>query len=110
MSLRLSSLVALALVLAPSLALAEPEAPPAEGSCARAVLMNYVIRSRDGQRTQEVPIWQLPGNQAFFFVSGMTIDAAGAPNAYHPDNIGLDDLANAGSPAHWDGIMTDRQG
>lgn len=28
----------------------------------------------------------------------MKIDADGAPNAYHPDNIGLDYLANAGYP------------
>jgi len=28
----------------------------------------------------------------------MSIDADGAPNAYHPDNIGLDDLKNAGYP------------
>ena len=33
-----------------------------------------------------------------------------SPNAYHPDNIGLDDLSNAGEPGHWDGIMTDGSG
>ena len=82
----------------------------AASDCARTVPFTYVSTSRDGQRSRETPIWQLPGSQAFFFVSGMTIDADGAPNAYHPDNIGLDDLANAGSPEHWDGIMTDRDG
>ena len=39
-----------------------------------------------------------PATSAFFYESGMTIDADGAPNAYHPDNTGLDDLANAGTP------------
>ena len=78
--------------------------------CSRTMLLNFVSTSRDGRRTRETSIWQLPGSQAFFFVRGMTIDADGAPNAYHPDNIGLDDLANAGSPEHWDGIMTDREG
>lgn len=79
-------------------------------NCARSVLFNFTITSRDGQRTHDVPIWQADGSQAFFFLSGMTIDADGAPNAYHPDNIGLDDLINAGTPEHWDGIMTDGQG
>jgi Fungal chitosanase of glycosyl hydrolase group 75 len=82
----------------------------ASNSCARSMLLNFVRTSRDGLRTRETPIWQLPGSQAFFFVGGMTIDADGAPNAYHPDNIGLDDLSNAGTPDHWDGIMTDREG
>jgi hypothetical protein len=79
-------------------------------SCAtaRSTLLNFVVWSRDRRRSREVPIWQLPDSQAFFFVSGMTIDADGAPNAYGPDDTGLDDLANAGVPAHWDGIITDR--
>jgi hypothetical protein len=81
-------------------------------SCAsaRSTLLNFVVWSRDRQRSHEVPIWQLPGSQAFFFVSGMTVDADGAPNAYDPDDTGLDELANAGVPTHWDGIITDRDG
>jgi hypothetical protein len=79
-------------------------------SCVRSLLFNFPVIGRSGGDVQEVPIWQAPGNQAFFFVSGMTIDADGAPNAYHPDNIGLDDVANAGVPGHWDGIITDRTG
>jgi hypothetical protein len=58
----------------------------------------------------EVPLWQLPDSQALFFVSGMTIDADGAPNAYNPEDTGLDELANAGAPAHWSGIITDGDG
>jgi hypothetical protein len=80
------------------------------GSCARSVLLNFPVFARDGQVAENVPIWQAPGSDAFFFVSGMTIDADGAPNAYHPDNSGLDDIANAGAPGHWDGIITDRSG
>jgi hypothetical protein len=79
-------------------------------TCARSVLFNFPVARGNGEDAQEVPIWQAPGNQAFFFVSGMTIDADGAPNAYHPDNTGLDDLANAGVPGHWDGIITDGSG
>jgi len=81
-------------------------------SCARTrrKLLNFVRWDRDRQVVDEVPIWQLPDSSAFFFISGMTIDADGAPNAYHPDDTGLDELANAGSPSHWDGIVTDRHG
>lgn len=82
----------------------------AGANCARTVPFTFTSVSRDGQRTHETPIWQAPGSDAFFFLSGMTIDADGAPNAYHPDNIGLDDLINAGTPEHWDGIMTNGEG
>ena len=95
-------------------------AGPATGStqyqsvnrCARPrhKLLNFVKWDRDRQVADDVPIWQLPDSNAFFFVSGMMIDADGAPNAYHPDDTGLDELANAGSASHWDGIVTDRHG
>ncbi|MGD0907308.1 MAG: glycoside hydrolase family 75 protein [Candidatus Acidiferrales bacterium] len=60
--------------------------------------------SHDGEEVRDIQIWHLPGNEAFFFEAGMTIDADGAPNAYHPDNTGLDDLANAGAPGSWEGL------
>ena len=73
-------------------------------------MLDLLDRSRSWQPFHEVPVWQLPDGQAFYFVSRMTIDADGAPNAYHPDDAGLDELANAGVPGHWDGIVTDRYG
>ena len=73
------------------------------------MLPEIVAWNRDGQRFH-VPVWQLPDDHVFFFISGMAIDADGAPNAYHPDNNGLDDLTNAGRPGHWNGIITDREG
>jgi glycosyl hydrolase group 75 (putative chitosanase) len=73
-------------------------------------LLDIVSRGRDNRHPREVPVWQLPDSREFFFVSGMTIDADGAPNAYNPDDTGLDALANAGAPGHWDGIITDRSG
>jgi hypothetical protein len=91
----------------------EPSAFAARANnCAsqRSMLVNFVVRGRDRLRVRDVPIWQLPGSQAFFFVSGMTIDADGAPDAYGPDDTGLDELANAGGPTHWDGIIADRDG
>ena len=88
--------------------------PPGEvvNKCASMDSMptNILAWHRDHKYPQEVPIWRFTDDEAFFFVAGMTIDADGAPNAYHPDDIGLDELANAGSPAHWDGIITDREG
>lgn len=76
----------------------------------RETLQDFVVRGRRKQSPHEVPIWQLPGSEAFFFVSGMTVDADGAPNAYHPDDTGLDTLSNAGTPGHWNGIVTDQAG
>jgi hypothetical protein len=73
-------------------------------------LLDIVSRDRDTRHLRKVALWQLPDGQDFFFVSGMTIDADGAPNAYNPDDTGLDALANAGAPAHWDGVITDRSG
>lgn len=42
-----------------------------------------------------------------FSSSHVAIDADGAPNAYHPDNIGLDFLANAGYPNknYWKDVL-----
>lgn len=74
------------------------------------MLLDVGAWDRNGANFREVPIWLFPNNRTFFFISGMTIDADGAPNAYHPDDIGLDELANAGSPVHWDGIITDEHG
>ena len=56
-----------------------------------------------------VKLWRLKGDdKAIFFEAGMTIDADGAPNAYHPDDLpGLDHLSNAGRRGHWSSIETD---
>lgn len=55
-----------------------------------------------------VGIFTLPDKPAIFFKAGMTIDADGAPNAYHPDRgKGLDFLGNAGRPGNWWALVTD---
>ena len=84
-------------------------AQDAAKSCVPSLLLNFSV-SRDGEHIRDVPIWQLPGSSAFFFDAGMTVDADGAPNAYNPQNTGLDDLANAGEPGHWDGLAKDENG
>jgi hypothetical protein len=77
--------------------------------CSGELLMTFEFR-HDGEPERDIPIARLPGTQAFFYVAGMTIDADGAPNAYHPDNTGLDDLANAGTPGRWEGLAKDADG
>jgi len=102
-----------ALLAAPGFAqLAGSPAKERSNNCssARRKLGSFVRWDGDRSAVNEVPIWQLPDSNAFFFISGMMIDADGAPNAYHPDDTGLDELANAGSPSHWDGIVTDQHG
>jgi hypothetical protein len=81
----------------------------ASEACSHSLLLNFEMR-HDGEPERDVPIGRLPGSTAFFYESGMTIDADGAPNAYHPDNSGLDDLANAGSPGIWEGLAKDADG
>ena len=66
----------------------------------------------------DVNVWRGRGESAFFFTAAMSVDADGAPRAYHPARPGrpsgsppgLDDLRNAGRPGHWFGILTDASG
>ena len=57
-----------------------------------------------------IVVWALRDSGAFFFQAGMTIDADGAPDAYHPDDIGKDYLANGGQPGNWWALVTDEDG
>jgi hypothetical protein len=79
-------------------------------SCpARSLLLTFDVY-RWGELREQAPIWQMPDGRAFFFRSGMSIDADGAPNAYNADDTGLDYLHNAGQPGQWDGIVEDEDG
>jgi hypothetical protein len=89
---------------------AQTAAPQAGKSCdARSLLLNFPIY-RDREPIREVPIWRLGDSAPYFFAAGMTIDADGSPNAYNPENTGLDDISNAGQPGHWDGVLQDTDG
>src|SRR5262245_7827268 len=48
-----------------------------------------------------------PNTKAYFYISSrMEIDADGAPNAYHPEDKGIDALANAGYPhGQWKSVL-----
>jgi hypothetical protein len=62
-------------------------------------------------RVGQVLIWQAESGSAFFFKTGMQIDADGAPRAYHPGRTqGLDNLDNAGKPGNWWALVTDSKG
>lgn len=52
-------------------------------------------------------LWKLPNVETYFYaVHHMAIDADGAPNAYHPDDRGIDALANAGFPnGGWKSVL-----
>ena len=82
--------------------------PPAS-ECSKSLLTNFEM-SGEGQPAQEVPIWQQSESDGFFYEAGMTIDADGAPNAYNPQNTGIDDLANAGEPGAWEALAKDKEG
>ncbi len=57
-----------------------------------AVLQQY------GVKAGFVNVWGCAGETARFCQTGMMINADGAPNAYHPNGIGIDHLLNAGAP------------
>ncbi len=84
-------------------------AQDSQGACLGELLLKFEMR-HNGDIVRDIPIGQHPGTSAFFYESGMTIDADGAPNAYHPDNTGLDDLKNAGTPGTWEGLAKDADG
>ena len=54
-------------------------------------------------------LWRLYGSETYFYVTErMMIDADGAPNAYHPDNKGIDFLSNAGYPnGGWRSVLAE---
>jgi Fungal chitosanase of glycosyl hydrolase group 75 len=56
---------------------------------------------------ERTPLRQPPSSDAYFYVTErMAIDADGAPNAYHPQDLGIDALANAGFPnGGWKSVL-----
>jgi len=81
----------------------------ADACPARSLLLDFDVY-RFGTHMGQAPIWRLGSGPAYYFKSGLLIDADGAPNAYNAENTGLDDLYNAGEPGRWDGIVQDEDG
>jgi Fungal chitosanase of glycosyl hydrolase group 75 len=88
------------LLLAVPLLLSAAPAPAAS----RAAPACDAVHWRTYQGTR---FFRFPGSTAYFYVvSRMAVDADGAPNAYHPDNTGLDHNANAGYPGGgWKNVL-----
>ena len=61
----------------------------------------------EGFEYRGAKILRFPNSQAYFYaITRMAIDADGAPNAYHPQDKGIDALANAGFPrGNWKAIL-----
>ncbi|MEH1968929.1 glycoside hydrolase family 75 protein [Nostoc sp.] len=57
-----------------------------------------------------IPIRQADGESVFFYEAGMSINADGAPNAYHPADTGIDFLENAGHSGNWWALAVDKKG
>jgi hypothetical protein len=76
-----------------------PSARRSHGTCEKGKLFT----------AQNVVFWSAPSSpEAFFYKSGMAIDADGAIRAYHPnDRLGLDSLTHAGHPGNWWALITD---
>jgi hypothetical protein len=77
-------------------------------SCERELLLSVTEQQWQGTGEKRVQKrYSLPGKNGFWFRSGMTIDADGSPRAFHKNSdLGLDDLANAGHPGNWWGLLT----
>jgi hypothetical protein len=82
----------------------------AAAACSKSLLVNFETTRHNGEPGPDIPIWQVPDDMAFFYETGMSIDADGAPNAYNPDDTGIDDLDNAGEPGNWWALALDDQG
>lgn len=95
-------------LISPATSTTRAAAQDSPAACSRSLAFSFQTPQADNSRV--VPVWQVPDSSVFFFEDGMTIDADGAPNAYKPDNTGLDDLANAGFPGHWGALAVDHDG
>ena len=58
----------------------------------------------------DVAVWHRPNEDVLFFQAGMSIKADGAPDAYHPADIGTDSLDNARLPGSSWALVTDEDG
>lgn len=72
-------------------------AEPALAACEASVWQSY----------RGTELWRFTGSEAYFYkTKRMEIDADGAPDAYHPDDKGIDALANAGYPrGGWKAVL-----
>lgn len=70
-------------------------------------IQNTSCEKTELMRVQGIPVYNLKDSKVIFFETGMSVDVNGSPHAFHPKNMGLDDLKHAGKPGNWFGIVTD---
>lgn len=66
------------------------------------------VKMKKWKKYEKTQLYRLPGAKAYFYVTDfMTIDADGAPEAYHPEDTGLDALKHAGYPgtSWWKNVL-----
>jgi hypothetical protein len=81
---------------------------PARGAdCAIDPAQAIVVPPSPGDARDAVKHAYKLADGSIVFLGSLEVDVDGAPKAYGPDNSGLDDLRNAGSPGKWFGIATD---
>ncbi len=57
-----------------------------------------------------ISVYKLTNYNCVLYKAGLAVDADGSPNAYGPNNTGLDYTANAGSTGNWWGVVTNSSG
>jgi len=80
----------------------EPQTPAADPD------VQILIVHTSPQTGKKTTVYRRVGSSAVIYFSGMTIDADGAPNAYHPtERRGLDSLNHAGANGRWWALVLD---
>jgi len=75
-------------------------------NCPTSINCNLILKTT----VQTFNVYLHNSSGAILFKAKMAIDADGSPQAYGPNNSGLDYTANAGSPGNWWGVVTDNNG
>jgi hypothetical protein len=104
--MRSLSLAVLASAIAMPLTCASGQVPGCNVSLQDAITVPK--NARDDRDTVK-KAYRLPSG-AVGFVGRFTIDADGHPNAYHPEDTGLDALSAAGRPGNWWALATNAPG
>lgn len=79
-------------------------------SAAKTAEFEKIIEHVSPETNKRTAVFRRAGAAPIVYFSGMTIDADGAPNAYHPDDAsGIDALEHAGSDGDWWALALDER-
>lgn len=100
-------LIALMFAAAPGYGLESAETPAFAGKPAE---FEKIIEHVSPETNTRTSVFRRAGDAPIVYFSGMTIDADGAPNAYHPnDASGIDALEHAGANGDWWALALDER-